>query len=211
MLLTAFRQKRLELYLRSNECKKRLLEQFGDENYAVSDAFCEQLKIEFGYPNPIQYRAIYEKAAFESGRTKPYTFPSGRVIHIQGYENYALDYLLTGKYICRFDPSLIFNEDNIQVGCEMESVVYIHQEEVSVYHPDAHIKDTNIYIETKSTYWLERDLQRNLAKFYGTCKEGFKLVVMVFHEERCENIYELDNDNIDKFVENMTRHVITEM
>ncbi len=211
MLLDAFRQKKLELYVKSGECKKRLLEQFGDENYVASDAFYEQLKIEFGYPNSMQYRAVYEKAMYDNGRTKPYTFPSGRVVHIQGYENYAIDHLLAGKYICRFDPSLIFNEDNIQVGCEMESVVYEYQGTVDVYHPDTYIKDTDIYIETKSEYWLERDLQRNLAKFYGTCKAGFKIVVMVFREEVCEHIYELDDDNIDEFVENMTRNVITEM
>ena len=36
-------------------------------------------------------------------KSKEYVFPSGRIDKIQGYEHYALDFLLNNTNICEFD------------------------------------------------------------------------------------------------------------
>ncbi len=92
-------------------------------------------------------------------RVKNYYLPSGKVVQIQGYENFALD-ILINKY----------NEDDIvvknsEIRKEIGSVKYTGiQGKPRTYLPDFFIKSEKKIIEIKSEYTFEKDRENNFLK-----------------------------------------------
>jgi hypothetical protein len=161
----------------------------------------------YGVPHAIQNPDVFEKHGKNSLKYKLYTLPSGRSVHLQGYEYDALLCLLNGMYICGFDPMLMFTESNMLLSRrEVGRVTYTFQDESHYYFPDFKIMDTDIFIEVKSTYTIFADLDVNLAKFKATCESGSRIVIMVLDGNK-EDIHfaELDKTNIDTYISTMKR------
>ena len=100
--------------------------------------------IKYGYEHPMQNPLIAEYAFRNSFRAKLYTFPSGRIDYIQGYEHFALDQLLNCENI---------NETNIITSrTDVPEIWYNMSNNTHRYYVDIFIPEENKCIEVKS-WW----------------------------------------------------------
>ncbi len=160
-----------------------------------------------GVVHALQNPELLDKATKSGYALKPLVLSSGRLAHLQGYERDALLQLLGGLYICGWDPTFVFTEDNILLGKRaVGRFTYTLHDQSHYYFPDFKIVDTNIYIEVKSTHTIFSKLAVNLAKFKAVCDSGSRIVVMVLDGNK-NNVHfaELDNTNIDEYVSKLTK------
>lgn len=136
----------------------------------------------YGVEYPLQCEKVFSKMIQSSFKTKEYKLPSGRILKIQGYEDRAIDLLLSDDFTCPFITDKI-TEDTITVGDEMKSFNYTYNNCTRRYYPDIHIKNTNVYIEVKSEYLLKKDYEQNMAKFNSFVNRDERLVVLVFDKK----------------------------
>ena len=101
---------------------------------------------------------------------KTYTL-GNEIISIQGYENLTLDKLISES----------ISIDNIKIRIsEKPKIKYELNGSSHWYYPDCYIKNSNILIETKSTWTWKKDLDRNLAKIKASVNSGYKIRVIVW-------------------------------
>ena len=121
-----------------------------------------------GHPN--QNRDVQVKSEFKGCHYKDYKFPSGNTIKVQGYENLAIDTLLTQ-----------FNEQQIIVGKANVPVIEYHiNEKRHVYFPDIYIPDENKIIEVKSEWSLQYPTHVE-EKAQATVSEGYIYEIWVYN------------------------------
>lgn len=119
-----------------------------------------------------------EKSMKSSNQFKNYTFESGKIIKIQGFEHFALDELVK-----------IFNEDDIITKrSEMPKIIYKLKDKEHRYYPDIWIKSINKIIEIKSSYTYKYDLIKNINKALSTRKLKYDFEFWVYIQEK-KNIY----------------------
>lgn len=104
--------------------------------------------------HPMQNSEIIDKCFKNSHKYKEYTFPSGRIDLIQGYENWGLDDLLKNA----------IPEEDIITGRNIEHKFPYYNEGDHRYYPDIFIPSQNKFIEVKSTYTYEADKEVVLLK-----------------------------------------------
>jgi hypothetical protein len=125
----------------------------------------------YGVEYPMQLSSVYEKSYRKCN--KKYTFPSGNTYTVQGYENIAIDMLLSEGY----------TEDDIQIS-NRPTIKYFWSindggdDKWHYYHPDIIIPKENRIIEVKSEYTVKRD-RKLKAKELGAIKSGFSFTVLV--------------------------------
>jgi len=96
-------------------------------------------------------QSINKKSSFSK---KEYTFPSGIVIEIQGYEPATIDILLK-----------TYNEYDIETN-SLNMPEFWYREDYSWhrYFPDIYIKKDNLIIEVKSTWTFKLWFHKNILK-----------------------------------------------
>lgn len=109
---------------------------------------------------------ILYKIMQSSMKFKPYTFPSGRIDYIQGYENYSIDSLLESG----------IDEDDIITSKYITPFPYNDK----VYIPDIEIKSQKKIIEVKSDYTLKKEFTLNLNKFKAVLEYGYDFELHVY-------------------------------
>jgi len=125
----------------------------------------------YGVRNASQYPLVFDKIA-KSKNTKLYEFLSGKKIYVQGWEPYAIDYLL-GE----------FCEDDLCFGKDVPRIEYIYTDnKYHIYSPDMYIKSIDTIVEVKSVYTYNINLDQNYAKFKNTL-EKYNLKVMIYDEK----------------------------
>jgi hypothetical protein len=119
----------------------------------------------YGVEHPSQNAEYAEKHSKTSYNRKEYTFPSGKKISYQGFENYALDNLIINEKI---------NESDIITGCKNVPTVWYNDEtnKKHRHYVDIFIPSQNKCIEVKSTWTAEKKkdcifLKQNAAKELG--------------------------------------------
>jgi hypothetical protein len=119
----------------------------------------------YGAEHPSQNAEYAEKHSKTSYNKKEYTFPSGNKISYQGFENYALDFLLNNENI---------NESDIITGCKNVPTIWYNDEtdKKHRHYVDIFIPSQNKCIEVKSTWTAEKKkdcifLKQNAAKELG--------------------------------------------
>jgi hypothetical protein len=119
----------------------------------------------YGYKYPMQNPEIFEKSLKSSYKQKEYTFPSGRVDLIQGYENFAIDHLLFVEKI---------NEKDIVTGtANMPAIWYIGNDlERHKYYPDILVLPNRI-IEVKSSHTTIQNEDNIYQKKKATLDLGY--------------------------------------
>ncbi len=138
--------------------------------------YVESCKKKYGVENVMQVAKIFAKQRDSLKRTKNYTCPSGKQILLQGYEPRCMKLLLED-----------YEEEEILTDPEdMPEIWYFNpnKQREARYYPDMYIPDQDLVIEVKSTWTLKMELERNLSKFEGAVKAGFKLHLYVF-DEKC--------------------------
>jgi len=131
----------------------------------VKDKSKETSLKNYGVEHPSQNAEYAEKHGKNCYNKKEYTYPSGNVIKIQGYENYALDFLLQNENI---------NEEDIVTGCKNVPTIWYMDENGKKHrhYVDIFIPSQNRCIEVKSTWTAEKKkdfifLKQNAAKELG--------------------------------------------
>ena len=110
---------------------------------------------------------VVSKSMKAQAAGKEYTTPSGKIIHIRGYEPWVLDELYA-----------IYAEDDIYVddidSKEKIIIEYVnYNQHVWKYYPDIHIKSENLLIEVKSWWWYNGngDLKYQ-GRFINNCRKA---------------------------------------
>jgi hypothetical protein len=132
----------------------------------------------WGVEHPSQNSEISEKASKNSYHLKEYTFPSGKTIQIQGYENYMLDELLQKENIL---------EDNIITSrSEVPEIWYLDaNDKKHRYYVDVFIPSQNRMIECKSTWTMKKGIEKgNIYLKQKACKDaGYSCEIWVYNSK----------------------------
>lgn len=147
---------------------------------------CEQIKEKirqtclrrYGVDNPFKCLEIRKKILRSSFKRKPYTFPSGKVVYVQGYEPFCLDMLLKMNYT---DSHIICGDISSDEGINIPIIDYIREDGKSAsYFPDIYIPVMNIIIEVKSQYTYDKEKERNILKMKATANSGYNIYLYIF-------------------------------
>jgi hypothetical protein len=128
----------------------------------------------YGVENISQSSTIHAKRLAALYNSKEYTLGHKKVL-IQGYENYALDFLIS--------EGLSFKEILLPGAKNFPTISYTENTKDRIYIPDIYIKKWNMIIEVKSSWTLfgTKDKFLNTArKAQATLLEGFNFQLMLF-------------------------------
>ena len=170
-----------QLESNKEQCKKTCLEKYGYENPSQNEEI-KKKKIEtslknWGVENPTQNSDIMEKSIKQNYKKKEYTFPSNKIIEIQGYENFALDELIINEKI---------DESDIITGCQNVPVIWYNDENGKKHrhYVDIFIPSQNRCIEVKST-WTAKQNEHNIFLKQTAAKElGYKYSIWVYNNKK---------------------------
>lgn len=169
--------------------KLTCLEKYGVDNYAKSEEFKarkdeinlkqkQKSQEKFGTNHPMQSEICKEKyrttalknhgieypGVLSKFKTKEYVWKTGEVSKVQGFEPIVLNELEEKGYT--------FNE--IKTGFkEVPKIAYNFEGKNHTYYPDFFIPKENLIIEVKSNYTLNKELDKNNAKFEAVKNLGF--------------------------------------
>jgi len=159
------------------QIEKTNIDKFGVKNPSQNDEIKQQ-KIKtclknHGVEHPIQNSQILEKAFKSSCRLKDYILPSGNIIKIQGYENYALDELFQGGVL----------EEDILNGCSNVPEIWYNglDKKEHRYYVDLYIPIQNKCIEVKSDYTFNCDTETIILKQNAVKKAGYLCEIWVYN------------------------------
>jgi hypothetical protein len=174
----------VENILENEEIKKKIrstiLEKYGVEypsqNEKIRKKITETCINKYGVEHPSQNHEIAEKISKKSYSRKDYILPSGLVIQIQGYENYALDFLLKNENI---------NENEIFTGCKTVPTIWYNNElgKKSRHYVDIFIPHLNRCIEVKSTWTAEKKKNCIFLKQSAAKELGYDYEIWVYNRK----------------------------
>ena len=126
----------------------------------------------YGTIHPTQNPAVFKKTLRSLRSTKEGVLPSGATYSYQGFENFAVDRLLT-----------MYSESQLVIGdpTKIPVIEYMDEElqKLRCYFPDIWIPHDLLLIEVKSEWTLERDASQNAAKHRAAKALGFKHQIWV--------------------------------
>lgn len=129
----------------------------------------------FGTDHPCQNPDELKRRLKLMFRTKDYTFPSGRVDTVMGYEGMCITELLE-----------TFSEQQIVTDNTIIPIIKYKDKsnKTRKYLPDIMVlknEDEFQLIEVKSLYTLMLDFEKNLTKFHACRDQGVNLTVWIYH------------------------------
>lgn len=181
----------VEFNSQRNDMKKKIietcLEKYGVEYPLQNEEIKEKVKKtcleRYGVEHVMHDPKILSKCIKSLHSNKTYTLPSGKMIDIQGYENFALDYLFYDKG---------WKEEEFCIGVENVPLIkYTTSDDKERKHfVDIFIPKKHFCIEVKSRYTFDINLEKNLAKMEAAKKMGLKYQIWVYNskDERIEKI-----------------------
>lgn len=129
----------------------------------------------YGVEFPWQRADVFDKIIKKRLKHKDYTMPSGKIVRIQGYEDFALDELLK-TYI---EDDLVIGLANIR----KRTGILRKESDDRVYFPDIYITSINKIVEVKSRYTYFNFLEENLDKKKACTDAGFDFEFMVYERD----------------------------
>jgi hypothetical protein len=150
-------------------------EKYGVDNVMQLDSTKEKSREtcleKYGVEYPLQNPEIHKKTIANGFKHKKYTMPSGKVISIQGFENFALDF-----YLSKFDESDIITDSS-----KMPSIWYNNpcNGKTHRYFPDLYIQSLNKIIEVKSNYTYNAEAYLNSLKKDACIRDGLNFEFFV--------------------------------
>jgi len=158
--------------------KNTCLEKYGVEYACQSDIMKENTKNtcleKYGVDHHTQNSEIMDKCSKKAYKIKEYILPSGNMIKIQGYENFALDELLQNGIL----------EEDIINGCKNVPEIW-YDDDIGHKHRhyvDIYIKSQNRCIEIKSTWTFQMAHCHIFEKQDAAKQLGYDYEVWVFAE-----------------------------
>jgi len=158
--------------------KRRMsnLEKYGYENPLQREEIKEKCKItclkKYGVEYVSQNQEIYEKQTKNSYYLKDYTFPSGKIIKVQGYENYALNELVKENID---ESNIITGSKNVPEIWYTDNIGKKHRHFVDIYIPSQ-----NKCIEVKSTWTFKKQKDIVLLKQQAAKKLNYLYEIWIY-------------------------------
>jgi hypothetical protein len=114
-----------------------------------------------------------EKCSKNAYKLKEYTLPSGNIIKIQGYENYALDELLQDDIL----------EEDIINGCKNVHEIWYEDENNKKHrhYVDIFIPSQNRCIEVKSTWTAKKKKDFIFLKQQAGKELGYNYEIWIYN------------------------------
>lgn len=157
--------------------KKTNLKRYGCEyslqNNLVKMKIKETNIIKYGVEYQSQNTEIAEKQSKNCYNKKNYILPSGQIIQIQGYENYALDFLINNENI---------NENNIITRRKLVPEIWYYDKNNKKrrHYVDIFIPNLNKCIEVKSTWTAKKKKNCIFLKQDAAKELGYEYEIWVY-------------------------------
>jgi len=155
--------------------RKTCIEKYGVNSFCKTkkfkDAAISSSIEKYGVPHPMQNEKVFESRMY---KRKPYIFPSGKIVHVQGYEWKGIDELLLNEYK---EEDIVVG--NVEISEQIGSILYDVNGKTHRYYPDIYIISENRVIEVKSTYTVKKDTQINNKK-EAVLKKGLKYSLKIY-------------------------------
>jgi len=113
---------------------------------------------------------IFDKQQKSGYKRKPVITPSGKTIHLQGYEPQAYNKLLEQ-----------YSEDEINhIIKDIPEIWYLGEDnKTHRYYPDFYIPKDNLIIEVKSEHYYKKDLLKNKLKQQACLDSGYEFEFII--------------------------------
>jgi len=148
-----------------NEVKQTNLKKYGTEWYMSSKDFKNKSKItnlkRYGVEYNMQNETIYMKAQINGQKAK--THKDTGLFYRGTYEKDFLDYC--------------FNK-NIKIE-QGKKILYEFDDKKRVYFSDYYLKEKNLIIEIKSSYYYDKYYDMNISKMNKTKKDGYNFIFII--------------------------------
>ena len=128
----------------------------------------------YGCEHPMQNSEIADKSAKNAYKLKDYVLPSGKIIKVQGYENFGLDELLKIENIDETD--IITTRSKVPIIWYEDDVGKLHR-----YYVDIYIPSQNRCIEIKSTWTFEKKKDLIFLKQKATIEKGYVYEIWIYN------------------------------
>jgi hypothetical protein len=151
----------------------------------------------FGVENTFLQPDVIKRSRQGNAKGREYTLPSGKVLHIKGFENLVIDKLLT---IYTESDLLIHDFDS---AYQLPIFAYVDTRRHHLkYYPDIYIPSENRIIEVKSRWWWDGNgdvkyasrLENNLRKRRSVIAKGYNYELWLFEDKNNYKILEYDTD-----------------
>jgi len=147
------------------EVKKSNLKKYGTEWYMSSKDFKDKSKItnieRYGVEHNMQNEEIYMKAQISGQKAKNH-LETG-LFYRGTYEKDFLDYCYN-------------NNIKIEQG---KKISYEYDNKNKIYFSDYYLKEKNLIIEIKSSYYYEKYYDMNISKMNKTIKDGYNFILIM--------------------------------
>lgn len=155
----------------TGRAKKTMLEKYGVEHPMQSLEIQEKSKNslfeKYGVTHNMHVSEFFEKSQKNMYKKKEYTWKTGEISILQGFEPQVLKELEDSGY--KFDEIKTKYID-------MPEIYYFFNGMSRRYYPDFFIPDENLFIEVKSDYTLMSKEEENKAKFKAVKDAGYELI-----------------------------------
>ncbi len=166
--------------------KNASLIKFGCEYPCQNEEVKQKIKatnlIKFGCACPMQNSEIAEKASKNSYKIKDYTYPSGRIDKVQGYEPFAIDELL--KRECIEEDDIVTSRINVPIIWYTDAINKLHR-----YYVDIFILSQNRCIEVKSTWTAEKKKDSIFLKQNAVRDAGYVCEIWVYDGKKKKTVF----------------------
>jgi len=156
--------------------KNTCLEKYGVEHFTQNKEIKEKIKNtclqRYGVQHPMQNPDILDKMIKNSYYNKDYILPSGKIIKIQGYENFALDELLKNDIS---EEEIVTGTKNVPLICYQDK-----NNKNRKHYVDIFIPNQNKCIEIKSTWTFETQKDVIFLKQTAGKELGYQYEIWVY-------------------------------
>ncbi len=137
----------------------------------------------WGVNHPMQNLEILNKAIRNAFRFKEFVFPSGRIDRVQGYEPTVLQQLLDSGI---HEDEIFTNDSGEAHNCDFPKIFYNDPctKQQRRYYPDIWLPNMDKFIEVKSEWTFNLQLDINIAKFMATARQGYEIEVRILNGKK---------------------------
>ncbi len=146
------------------------MERYDSPHFLGSKSYEDTMLERYNGKHPAHVPELFAKQLRNSFATKEYETITGKIFSIQGYENFALDAILSEGIL----------EDDILTGTENVPMIKYDLRGEHIYYPDIYIVSKNMLIEVKSQYTYDRWKEKNDAKLLACKQQGYHIECWIY-------------------------------
>ena len=159
------------------------LELYGDINFNNRDKFKETCIELYGFDNPMK-NSEYCQRFFDDFFSK---HGERHPMHVKEFSNKCINNGLKNKkykdtdiyYQSTYENDFLEKYYDIINVVRGEAIKYNFNESVHVYYPDFFISELNLIVEIKSSYWYEKQKDKNDTKRQSCIDNGFDFMFII--------------------------------